>query len=109
MVRDDHVVGIMEEQRTTKLRKMEVGAVLESTQVPAPGPVDASKPMARVRFAAGATLNMGNFESLRYDVAVEVPCKPARESIDMAYDYARKLVDEKLQAEIDAARKGAEE
>lgn len=49
---------------------------------------------AFVRVSAGGTYNLGNFESLRLDVSVTIPCRPDR--IDRAYQQASEFVAEKL-------------
>lgn len=54
-------------------------------------------PPARVTLELGVTINLGNFESCRLSVGVEVPCY--REELDDAYaywlDYAKgKIVEE---------------
>jgi len=52
-----------------------------------------SKTPAYVRIAGGKTINLGNFESLRIDVAVELPSEPNRESVIETYKEAADLVD----------------
>jgi hypothetical protein len=52
---------------------------------------------AFVRVSAGKTINLGNFESLRIDVAVTIPCLPS--AIDAAYTEASDFVAEKMTAE----------
>ena len=53
---------------------------------------------AYVTFACGATLNMGNYQSLRIDVRVSLPCYI--EEIDDMYITAKKWVDERLNKEL---------
>lgn len=54
---------------------------------------------ARVRMSAGVTKNMGNYESLRVDVSIEMPCDP--KAVDkVAEDTAEKvsqLLDDEVQ------------
>lgn len=57
---------------------------------------------ALVTAGAGATLNMGNYESLRIDVRVSLPCYV--EEIDGMYLKARDWVDERLSKEIEEVK-----
>lgn len=55
---------------------------------------------AFIRVNAGKTLNLGNYESLRIDVSVTLPCLP--EEIEQTYEQAAefafgKLLDEEAQ------------
>lgn len=53
---------------------------------------------AHVKFGAGLTINLQNFESLRLDVAVILPCLPSQihETFDAAVEFvSEKLTDEK--------------
>jgi hypothetical protein len=47
--------------------------------------------VARVEVGIGVTVNIGNFESLRVDVRVSVPCLPAE--VDEAYQQASEKVE----------------
>ena len=49
---------------------------------------------AFVKVAAGGTYNLGNFESMRLDVSVTLPCLP--DDIDATYERASDFVSEKL-------------
>ena len=69
---------------------------------------NASQP-PRVRVSAGYTRNMGDFESLRYDVSVEVSAK-AGESPDDTFTRVADFVEEKLMQklqEVEDELKGA--
>jgi len=52
---------------------------------------------AHVTVNAGLTVNLGNFESLRLDCSVRVPCLPTE--IDAAYDIAAEFVSTKINEE----------
>ncbi len=52
---------------------------------------------ARVRVTAGKTISLGNFEFLRIDVSVELPCLP--EEVHQTYDSASTFVADKLEQE----------
>ena len=53
---------------------------------------------AYVRVSAGRTKNMGNYESLRVDVAITVPCY--RETIDDTFDRVGDEVESMLDYEV---------
>lgn len=53
---------------------------------------------AKVRVGFGLTINMGNYESARLDVSVEVPCY--KEQVDDAYERAKDWVEERVQREV---------
>lgn len=52
-------------------------------------------PSPRVRVSIGYTRNMGDFESLRYDVSVESGCLRG-ETTEAAYNRITAFVEEKL-------------
>lgn len=56
-----------------------------------------SDPPAYVKVSAGLTINMGNFESLRIDCSLTLPCK--RGSIDKAHQTASDFVAGKISEE----------
>jgi len=58
---------------------------------------DESDPPAYVRVGGGLTINQGNFESLRIDCSVSIPCK--RDSIEEAYIIASDFVADKIAEE----------
>jgi hypothetical protein len=53
--------------------------------------------LARIRYGVGLTLNLGNFESARIDVQVEIPCDV--DEIDNAYEQAVAFACERLNEE----------
>lgn len=59
----------------------------------------ASEP-AYVRVSAGVTKNLGNYESLRLDVAISMPCYP--EEIDKVVPKVGDMVSAHLEREIGA-------
>lgn len=52
---------------------------------------------AHVTVNAGLTVNLGNFESLRLDCSVRIPCLPTE--IDAAYEVAAEFVSTKINEE----------
>lgn len=55
-------------------------------------------PVAEVEFGTGMTINLGNFESVRLDVRVKLPC--VVEEVGEAYKAAKAFVDGKLNKEV---------
>lgn len=58
--------------------------------------IDPSR-MARIRFGAGLTINLGNYESARIDVQVEMPCDV--DDLDSAFNDAAQFVSDRLSEE----------
>jgi len=56
-------------------------------------------PVAKVRRGYGLTLNLGNYESARLDVTVEVPCY--LEDVDAADEWARQWVEKRVVKEVE--------
>lgn len=54
---------------------------------------------AKVRVGAGLTISMGQFESLRVDVVIEMPCMPNEAAINETYELVSELVSDKLTEE----------
>lgn len=52
-----------------------------------------------VRLGAGLTISMGNFESLRVDCAVTVPCRDSDAGYEEAYEFASQFVSDKISEE----------
>ena len=55
--------------------------------------------VAKVSVDYALTMNLGNYESARISVSVELPCY--REEIDDAYEYAQAWVEERIAKERD--------
>lgn len=62
-----------------------------------------NKDPARVRVSGGVTQNMGDYNSARVDVMVELPCLPEVSEIDRAYHTASQMVDGFLTRELNMA------
>ena len=58
-------------------------------------------PLANVGISLSYTKNLGNFESTRFEVRIDLPCKP--DSIDGMFKVANAWADEKLTALIQEA------
>lgn len=70
----------------------------EHETLPANGVMQVDHP-ALVRVGVGSTLNMQNFQSLRIDVSVTLPCAPTTDAIQETYEQASEFVAEKLTEE----------
>lgn len=58
--------------------------------------------VARIRRGYGLTINMGNYESARVDVQVEVPCYV--QDLELADEFASKFAEERIKKEVDSVR-----
>lgn len=58
---------------------------------------------AEVFYEAGATLNMGNYESVRLTIGIRMPCY--REEANEAFDMAKAWVESRLEQEVLEARR----
>ena len=57
---------------------------------------------AKVKVEYGLTLNLGNFQTARVTIGVELPCR--KDEVDATYQEAAKFVEEKLKLETEAIR-----
>lgn len=55
---------------------------------------------AYVKVSGGLTKNMGDYNSVRIDVAVTMPCLPTDQDVRSTYESVSKLVDELLSKEL---------
>ena len=60
-------------------------------------------PVGYQRVEGSVTRNMGNFNSVRVAVMLELPCYPVQSEIDRCYAYASQQVDEKIRSELQLA------
>lgn len=60
------------------------------------GQVTTTKQPALVHIDFGMTKNLGNYESLKFNVGITIPCEPTAEDIDATYHEARAWVDDKV-------------
>jgi len=61
---------------------------------------------ARVRVQGGVTKNLGNYESARVDVMIELPCYPEASEIERTYAYASDLLDRLVPEQVEKATNG---
>lgn len=59
---------------------------------------------AEVSLSRGRTVNLGNFESVRVDVGIKVPCY-LEEAVD-AFEFAKRFTAERLEDEVNMVVKG---
>jgi hypothetical protein len=52
--------------------------------------------VGRVSFSMGRTINMGNYESTRIDIGVELPFGVGPDALEAAYENAKRFVTGKL-------------
>lgn len=57
---------------------------------------------AQIKYSIGGTVNIGNFESVRVDVSISVPCY--REEIDEVFEASRDWADKRLNTELKKAQ-----
>ena len=60
--------------------------------------------VARVTVSGGVTINMGNYEFIRADSQVEMPCLPTEEACDAAHAFAKAKVAEYIAEDVEAAK-----
>lgn len=60
--------------------------------------------VGRITVNGGVTVNMGNFEFIRADVHIEMPCLPTDEGFAEAHEYARRKVGEFIAEDVAAAK-----
>ncbi len=58
---------------------------------------------AHVRLSKGMTINMGKFQSARFDCAVSYPCYA--EQVPEVYAMVEKFIEDKLLEEVEAAKR----
>jgi len=58
-------------------------------------------PVARVRIEGGVTMNMGDYESSRVTVSVELPCYAEETEIERVGNIAARLVSKRINSEAD--------
>ena len=61
-----------------------------------------TKPKATVRYSSGRTINMGNFESVRFDITIELECDST--AVSQTYNKVKRLVDDKVTTEEERYR-----
>lgn len=86
---------------TVLVRRVAYGDETETTEM-VRVPVFRTPP-ARVRVTGSVTRNLGDYNSARVEVMVELPCYPEQSEIQRAYEHASSLVDKYIPQELDKA------
>jgi hypothetical protein len=58
---------------------------------------------ARIRVVGSVTRNLGDYNSARVEVMIEVPCNPEASEIDRAYKWASEVLDTYIPEQLAAA------
>lgn len=58
---------------------------------------------ARVRVSGSVTRNLGDYNSARVEVSIEMPCYPTEQEVRATFDWASGLLDEMVPAELKKA------
>lgn len=74
------------------------------TQETVPCPTFGTVEVGRVKIHGSVTQNLGNFNSIRVECGVELPCLPELSEVDRVYEICSKFVEDKLKQEIDSAK-----
>ena len=75
---------------------------LETIPCPTFGEVE----VGRINVRGSITRNLGDFNSVRVEVGLELPCLPELSEVDRVYNIASNFVEEKIKAELDNATVG---
>ena len=54
--------------------------------------------LARLRVNQGLTVNMGDYNSARFDVSLEIPIEPDPDNLAAMYNFAKEWTEEKVNA-----------
>lgn len=83
-------------QPTAHVTKQKKGdAHTQEAQEPVGGPVAYEQPTCNVGARMGMTKNLGNFESLRVEVSLFMPCYP--HELDDVYKFTKEWVDSRIE------------
>lgn len=74
------------------------GAVLKKVaEEPIPVHIPAGEDVAHIEVSIGLTRNLGNYESVRINVGITLPCPANAEAIDATYMEAKGWVDSRIE------------
>lgn len=62
-----------------------------------------TNPPAKVRVTASVTKNLGDYNSAKVEVSVEMPCQPHDQDIRETHEYISGLLDELVPQELEKA------
>ena len=84
------------------VRRTNYGDETEETQETVRVPLFETDP-ARLRVSGSITRNMGDFNSVKVEVMLELPVLPVMSEVDRTYVLATRWVDARVQQELDEA------
>jgi hypothetical protein len=68
-----------------------------------PCPIFENIEVGKVNIRGSVTKNLGNFNSIRVEVGLELPVLPELSEVDRVYEISSKFVENKLKQELDNA------
>lgn len=68
-----------------------------------PCPTFGNVEVGRISVRGSITKNLGDFNSVRVECGLELPCLPELSEVDRVYSIASNFVEEKIQQELDSA------
>lgn len=92
----------VESHEGTVLVKRTVYGETTETEQKVRVPIFATQP-ARVRVLGSVTRNLGNYNSAKVEVMIDLPCYPEATEIDRTYNYISGLLDKYIPQELDKA------
>ena len=88
------VTGKVSKAKVSKTLKKAGQEMAETHEDVELGEIVYTQPTCNVGFAMGFTKNLGNYESMRVDVSLHIPCYP--DEIGEIFEKAKQWVDDKL-------------
>jgi len=98
-VKDPEATATKERKKSGRVVEEEAGPMPDPPPRPSKGGCSKGAE-CEVTFARSATLNLGNYESMRIEVALKMPCPVVPSAIEKAYALSKTWVDGKLEAAI---------
>lgn len=84
-------------QAVATVSKLHSDGSTEETKELVGAPQQFTAPMANVGVSLGMTKNLGNYNNIKFQVSLHIPCLPTAEEIDNAYEEAKAWVDSKVE------------
>ena len=88
---------VIKQATATVTHQHKDNSVVEETETLG-DPVMGHGALAMVEVSIGVTRNLGNYESVKFNVSVTMPCAADPESLDSTYADAKAWVDSKIEA-----------
>lgn len=64
-------------------------------------------PVAELTRSYGFTINLGNYESARFDISLKVPCNV--EDVEQADEFAKRFISDRIKVEWNSLKPGSKE